>query len=199
VAAAAQARRVLGRPHGRPERNEQPAPTAARPDEPALVFQQATAAIERGDGTGGELMLAELLETHPGHQPSLLCLAERHDRAGNHAAALDFYERLLKRGGARAVDYFRASLAAYRVGNLARALGILQQAERDLPPGQMKGPLWYNLGCFAARLGRFADSLRYLNRAVDAGYSDAAKYRGDPDLEPLRWHAGFKRLLVGLG
>jgi hypothetical protein len=178
-----------------PAGSEQPAPTAD-PDE---VFAQATAAIERGDSAGGELMLAELLETHPGHRPALLCLAERHHRAGNHPAALELYERLLRLGEARAVDFFRASLAAYRVGNLARALAILQQAERDLPPAQMKGPLWYNLGCFAARLGRFADSVRYLNRAVDAGFDDVEKYRGDPDLEALRWHAGFRQLLAGLG
>jgi hypothetical protein len=63
----------------------------------------------------------------------------------------------------------------------------------------MKGPLWYNLGCFCARLGRFDEALRHLTRAIDVGYADAAKYHGDPDLEPLRWKPGFKRLLAGIG
>jgi hypothetical protein len=95
--------------------------------------------------------------------------------------------------------YFQASLAAFRAGELARALAILQEAEACLPPSEMKGPLWYNMGCFAARLGRFPEAVRYLNRAVDAGYADPRKYRSDPDLSPLRWHAGFKRLLAEMG
>jgi hypothetical protein len=132
-------------------------------------------------------------------EPLLAEQAESHDRAGNHLAALQVYEQVLRQGGARAVDYFRASLAAYRTGNLRRALAILQEAEAALPAGEMKGSLWYNMGCFAARLGRFPDAVRYLNRAVDAGYTDAQKYRRDPDLNSLRWHAGFRRLLHSMG
>jgi hypothetical protein len=98
-------------------------------------------------------------------------------------------------GEMRAVDYFRASLEAYKAGDPRRALGILEQARASLPAARMKGPLWYNMGCFAARLGRFGEALDYLERAVDAGYADPDKYRGDPDLEALRWNPRFKRLL----
>lgn len=55
--------------------------------------------------------------------------------------------------------------------------------------------MWYNMGCFAARLGRFPESLRYLNRAIDCGFDDFDRFHTDPDLEPLRWNAGFRRLL----
>lgn len=75
----------------------------------------------------------------------------------------------------------------------------MRQAEAALPASEMKGALWYNLGCFAARLGRAADALRYLNRAVDAGYSNPGKFRTDPDLASLRCNGGFKRLLAGIG
>jgi hypothetical protein len=59
----------------------------------------------------------------------------------------------------------------------------------------MKAPMWYNMGCFASRLGQYADAIRYLMKAVDAGYNDPKKYLDDGDLEPLRWHPRFKRLL----
>ena len=98
-----------------------------------------------------------------------------------------------------AAHYFRAALSASLAGDVARALGILRQAESNLPAAEMTGPLWYNMGCFAARLGRLPEAMRYLNRAVNAGYSDPAKYRDDPDLAPLRWHAGFKRMLAEIG
>jgi hypothetical protein len=59
----------------------------------------------------------------------------------------------------------------------------------------MNGMLWYNMACFAARLGRLDEAMRYLNRAADAGYAKPEKYRQDPDLFPLRWRADFKALL----
>src|SRR5262249_37426198 len=152
-----------------------------------------------GDAAAGERTLAALLEVWPGHQPALLELADRGYRAGRHGEALPLYERALALGRLRPDHYFRASLAAFVTGDGGRGLGILQQAEAVLPPAEMKGPLWYNMGCFAARLGRFAESLRYLNRAVDAGFDDPKTYRGDPDLALLRWHAGFRRLLAGIG
>jgi hypothetical protein len=131
--------------------------------------------------------------------PSLLDRADGEYQAGHPAAALTLYEKALERGNMQASHFFRASLAAFAAGDLGRALGILRQAESALPASEMKGPLWYNMGCFAARLGRFAEALRYLNRAVDAGFDNPQKYKTDPDLSSLRWHAGFKRLVAGLG
>jgi hypothetical protein len=130
--------------------------------------------------------------------PALLGEADRHFTAGDYAAALPLYERSLCPPAPAAVHFHRAALAAHHLGQTARAFAVLRRAERTLPAKAMKGPLWYNLGCFATRLGRFADAVGYLNRAVDAGYGDPVKYRSDPDLESLRWHAGFKRLLAGL-
>jgi tetratricopeptide (TPR) repeat protein len=179
--------------------NGQSVPGSAGSFDPDASLQQACAAFEKGDSTGGELLLGVLLEARPDYAPAVRELAERRDRAGDHPAALKLYERVLRLGAGRAGDYFRASLAAYKAGYLSRALGILQQAEKALPPAEMSGPLWYNRGCFAARLGVFPEAMRCLNRAVDVGYDDLDKYRCDPDLEVLRWHAGFKRLLQGLG
>jgi hypothetical protein len=63
----------------------------------------------------------------------------------------------------------------------------------------MKGAMYYNMGCFAACLGRSPDALRYLEKAVDNGCSDAKQFCDDPDLASLRHKAPFKRLLLTLG
>ena len=173
-----------------PEEADLPAPRLAPAFDSAGPLRQA--------GAAGELRPEGLLEALLACRRALLDAAGRCDRAGDHAAALKHYEQVLGLGEARAVDYFWASLTAYKTGNLSRALGILRQAEHALPATEMNGPLWYNMGCFASRLGQFPEALRCLNRAVDLGYADAAKYRCDPDLEALRWHAGFKRLLAGM-
>jgi hypothetical protein len=89
-------------------------------------------------------------------------------------------------------------VAAYQLSDLATALTILRQAEANLPAAEMKGPLWYNRGCLAARLGYTGEALRCLNRAVEAGMSDPARYRADPDLAPLLGNPAFNRLLLSI-
>jgi hypothetical protein len=42
-------------------------------------------------------------------------------------------------------------------------------------------------------------AMRYLQNAVDAGYTNADKIRSDPDLASLRLSGAFKKLLAGLG
>jgi hypothetical protein len=78
------------------------------------------------------------------------------------------------------------------------ALAILQQAETLLRGREMRGGMWFNMACFATRVGRLPDAMRYLNRAIDGGYTKAEKYRDDPDLAPLRWRADFKQLVRSL-
>jgi hypothetical protein len=105
----------------------------------------------------------------------------------------------LERGDRRPIVYFRASLAAHRAGNTVQALVILRQAEADLGPARLTGPMWYNMACFAAVLGHYPAAMNYLENAVEAGYANVEKIRTDPDLAPLRLSGAFKRLLTGLG
>jgi hypothetical protein len=131
-------------------------------------------------------------------QATLFARAEEHYGRHEYAAALRFYDSGLALGRARPAVYHHASLSAHHAGNAARALAILQQAEAELPDAEIRGPLWYNLGCFAARLGRLDDALHYLNRAADRGCTDPDKYQNDPDLAPLRWRRDFNKLLGSL-
>jgi hypothetical protein len=105
----------------------------------------------------------------------------------------------LKQGNREARTYFRASLAAHQLGDTVRALVILRQAEADLGPERLTARMWYNMTCFAARLGQVPAALGYLGKAIAAGYTNADKLRTDPDLAGLRSSAEFQRLLTWLG
>jgi hypothetical protein len=157
-----------------------------RPEEPAPRKDETVAPAPRGQ------------EPLPASQADLFHRGDQLFTQQEYRQALDCYERGLALGAAKPVVYFRASLAAHHLQDTRRALAILEQARVERPPSKIPGVMWYNMGCFATRLGRFADAIHYLNRAVDAGFNDVTKYRSDPDLEPLRWRPEFKRLLVSL-
>jgi hypothetical protein len=132
------------------------------------------------------------------YQAELLARAEEHYRREEHALARRFYDSTLALGSAGALVYHHAALAAHLAGDTPRALAILQEAEAKLGDAGMRGAMWYNLGCFATRLGRFDDAMHYLGRAAARGCIDANKYRADPELAPLRWRDDFKQLLRSL-
>jgi hypothetical protein len=119
-------------------------------------------------------------------------------KEGDFEAALELYEEGLAQKPKQPHVYFEACVAAYKLGDFGRAFRILKEAEQRLGAARLTGPMWYNLGCLASRLGHWPDAIRYLNRAVDAGYANPRKYRNDPDLLPLRWRPEYKRLLRGL-
>jgi hypothetical protein len=179
---------------------QQPAGKSVEPPRPNREEQIAAGkrAFERGDRAEGERLQSAVLATEPFCEQALLALADGRYQLEDSAGALEMYHRAMALGPMRAIHYFRASLAASKLGYHAQALGILEKASTILSPTQMKGPLWYNMACFAARLGRYPDALRHLNQAVDAGFDNVEKLQSDPDLEALRWNPGFKRLLAGL-
>jgi hypothetical protein len=132
------------------------------------------------------------------YQSMLLARAEEDYRHKDYTEAQRFYDSALALDRASALVYHHASLAAHLAGHTTRALAILKEAETTLGDAGMRGPMWYNLGCFATRLGYFDDAVHYLGRAVERGCTDVGKYQSDPDLAPLRWRADFKQLLRSL-
>jgi hypothetical protein len=183
----------------RPAGDERSRPVPSLPPSVGELVESARQAFDRGEAIEGECILAGILADHPCFQPALLCLADHYHADQDAFAALPLYERALELGGVQAVHYFRASLSAHVTGNTKRGLQILQQAETALTERGMKGAMYFNMGCFAARLDRPAQALRYLEKAVDAGCSDAKQFCDDPDLASLRHQATFKRLLLTLG
>jgi hypothetical protein len=131
-------------------------------------------------------------------QAAFLSEAGRHYRQRQYREALALYREALAMGKAPAEAYARAALAAGRLQKNALALTILQEATEKLPASAITAAMWYNMGCFAARLGLVKDAMRYLNRAVDAGYTNVRKFHADPDLNRLRDTREFKTLLACL-
>jgi hypothetical protein len=132
------------------------------------------------------------------YQSELLARAEEHYHREEYAAAFRFYDSALALGPTMALTYHHASLAAHLAGHTARALAVLKEADAELGDIGMRGPMWYNMACFATRLGHLDAAMVYLGRAVAAGSADATKYASDTDLAPLRWRADFKSLLRSL-
>jgi tetratricopeptide (TPR) repeat protein len=56
----------------------------------------------------------------------------------------------------------------------------------------------YNLACSLALKNRNPDAIRTLEKSVKLGYSDYEWIQQDPDLEGLRKHPGYKKLLGSL-
>ncbi len=132
-------------------------------------------------------------------QRALFFCADEHFANQDYRPALRLYEKGLRHGEAAPRVHHRAALAAHFLGQTPRALEMLRAAVGRVPPGRGKAVMLYNMGCFAAKLGRSAEAMRHLHQAVAAGYDDANKYRSDPDLAALRHRDEFKRLLESLG
>ncbi len=56
--------------------------------------------------------------------------------------------------------------------------------------------MWYNLACAHALLGERDSGARALRRAVQAGFADFAHMEHDPDLDALRDHPTYQKILT---
>jgi predicted esterase len=81
-------------------------------------------------------------------------------------------------------------LADHRPSHAASALGVACRIQPDNPV------VWYNRACALSLSGRRSPALDALERAVQAGFVDAALMRTDPDLEAVRDSDRFRALLV---
>jgi len=133
-----------------------------------------------------------------GAQATLLAAAETAYAAQRYEAALTLFQQGLALGTAKAENYHHAALAAAYRGDNRQALAILRSAEKRLGCRRIPGALWFNMACFATRLGEFADAIRYIHRAIEAGYCKIDKYLSDPDLLPLRARGEFRQVLAEL-
>jgi thioredoxin-like negative regulator of GroEL len=79
---------------------------------------------------------------------------------------------------------------AFQAGEYAQSAEAGQQAfERTKDPD-----VAYNVACAEAHAGNADEALAWIERAVDAGYSDGAGLASDPDFEILRSRPEFKLL-----
>jgi tetratricopeptide (TPR) repeat protein len=163
---------------------------------PSERLEEVRKAYDEGERVEAARLLKELLKDYPRSQPAWLFAAECAYRKKDYRQTLQLYSQALDLGKASAASYSRAAVAAGRIGDNRQALDLLVKAVAELPKSEITGTMWYNMGCYAARLGEFQQAMRYLKRATAAGFTDAQKYHTDPDLAPLRGNREFKRLLA---
>lgn len=139
------------------------------------------------------------LDGQPQKAPSeWLAEGKRHLAEKQFHEAQRCYEHGLESAEAKPTDFARAAVTAWGLGNVQEALAIMRRAEERFGKEKLTGPMWFNMGCFATKLGLFAEAMSYLNRAVESGYTNPQKYLSDADLEPLRQRREFQRLIASI-
>lgn len=108
---------------------------------------------------------------------------------------ISFFEKLVKEKG-DFVDALIPLAEAYtRKGLYDKGLEI----DRKLVQLMADDPIvHYNLACSLCLIGKKAEALKILKRAVQLGYDDPEHMREDPDLKALREEPAFKKLLLKL-
>lgn len=109
---------------------------------------------------------------------------------------IDFFGRVLARSPDH-VDVLRrqVELLASR-GDYRTALVLDRRLVRLLPSCCI---VRYNLACSLAMTDDIDAALQSLQTAIELGYRDVAHIESDSDLDPLRDHPGYVKLLSSLG
>ncbi|MFT3781552.1 MAG: hypothetical protein QM790_05995 [Nibricoccus sp.] len=106
-----------------------------------------------------------------------------------------FYESILRRDPTY-TDVVEILGGLYtKVGRIADGLKMDRKLVRLLPKN---ATAHYNLACSLALSKRRSDALRSLKHAIDLGYDDLDWMTQDPDLDDLKEHPEFLRLLEQL-
>ena len=109
-----------------------------------------------------------------------------------HKFEISFYESILKKEP-RFAEVIELLGGLYtNAGRIEDGLKMDRKLVRLRPDNPV---VHYNLGCSLALKRRYKEALDTLNHAVDLGYRDLKWIIEDPDLENLRHHPAFQRLL----
>jgi hypothetical protein len=145
---------------------------------PALSRLRVEAASTSVQEALGELHVAELRRK-----------AERSDDPQERAAARRSLEQLY----VQVAFYLPRRLRSE--GDPGKAALLLAIATEVHPE---RADAWYDLACARAQAGWKKDALKALERAVTAGFRDAASLQSDTDLAPLHGEAGYQSLVARL-
>lgn len=105
---------------------------------------------------------------------------------------IGFYESVLRHNPAYTEVIELLGGLYTKQGRVADGLRMDRKLVRLLPTNPTAH---YNLACSLALVKRKSDALRALRRAIDLGYRDADWMQQDPDLDGLKEHPEFLKLL----
>jgi len=84
------------------------------------------------------------------------------------------------------------AMSAYESGDYEKALELIRKAHEIAPKNSV---VLYNLACFNACAGNKAESLAWLEKAVEGGFHAPRKIGNDPDLATLHGEPGYAKAL----
>jgi hypothetical protein len=111
-------------------------------------------------------------------------------RSGGFLAARDAYRSLVAADPQDGRSYARLAEALFALRDYRGAVEAFTRASELCPPE--RADALYGRACACAQLGEFAESLRSLELALDAGLLNVRAIEVDPDLAPLRGQPGFR-------
>jgi len=112
-----------------------------------------------------------------------------------HAFEIQFFEGILRRNP-RDTDVVEILGGLYtKEGRIDDGLKMDRRLVRLLPDN---ATAHYNLACSLALKKRKSEALSSLERAVELGYKDVDWLMQDPDLEGLKTHPAFQKLVSRL-
>lgn len=132
------------------------------------------------------------LRDEPGNAALHCSLGNLYEKKGSSGEAARAYENVLslQPGHTRAME--RLAVIHSQRNDLPRARFFLQEMLKSDPgnPG-----IHYNLACVYARQGDTGESLKWLESAVEKGFSDRRLLESDRDLENIRGTTGYRELV----
>jgi tetratricopeptide (TPR) repeat protein len=128
------------------------------------------------------------------------------DQMRQYADAVHDWDRAIELGPKEQQATFRIGRARSRLlaGQVAEAMAEIADLTKAAAP-ILDGSQNYNLACFfALASGKITDkkqeygnrAMEWLQKAVKAGYTDAAQFKRDTDLESIREREDFKKLIA---
>lgn len=106
----------------------------------------------------------------------------------------------------KALEYFEEAvriapghfLARFNLGEIYAALDRTEKAMEEFRAADALRPrdalTLYELARLSARIGKKAEALSYLEKAIDAGFNDIPRLNSDEDFAQVRGEAQFKEL-----
>ncbi len=101
----------------------------------------------------------------------------------------------------RAEKLVRQAEAESEAGSHEQAVATLKEAEKQLwasPDSPLVVACAYNMACAYSRLGKKAEAIASLRKAVSLGFSNTEHLRKDPDLANIRDEKAYKEIVAAI-
>jgi len=159
------------------------------------TYQDAREAFARGDSVRGLALLDELARAAPDFQPGWLLAGDWFFEQRQLREALNRYRAGLQLGPSTARRYAQAARSAADARELDLALTWVDAGLAASDGPTLRAVLLFNRACYLARKGENDEAMRMLTQAVAAGLPDPSVLQTDPDMQLLRPHDDFRKLV----